>query len=282
MAYRNPLLQDTLFPWSARTWIHVHDNVTLIVHTVDISIWWTRRANEQGRCVCVCVRVCPALWSLVAFHPRGGCPRPCPSVFGEPLVQRQTTTLGREKMFPRGGGSASRNSSRIPVSAFFSPPRLTEVSSERCVSNSLEGPSEIGVLWFRKESRDSKSENSSLANFFYKSIARIYFFFYPSKWFPEFYQTRSIKKQLFPLSEEYAFPFYNSIIIVSVTKINSWTLFFLIANSLYISFGGRIYSKGYSHFVSFLPATIVLEKETIVRRRAIIVEKRDVERLATL
>lgn len=54
------------------------------------------------------------------------------------------------------------------------------------------------------------------------NLSREYiFFFYPSKWFPEFYQTRSIKKQLFPLSEEYAFPFYNSIIIVSVTKINS-------------------------------------------------------------
>lgn len=118
----------------------------LLLYTRSIYRFGGLAAPVSRGDVCVCVRVCPALWSLVAFHPRGGCPRPCPSVFGEPLVQRQTTTLGREKMFPRGGGSASRNSSRIPVSAFFSPPRLTEVSSERCVSNSLEGPSEIGVL----------------------------------------------------------------------------------------------------------------------------------------
>lgn len=150
----------TLFLLSARTWIHVHDNVTPYTWSIyRFARWGLNDSTPVNRDECVRV-----LWSLVAFHPRGllGLVPPC---LGNRLSNDKPRPrwegarrcfLARERDQPRG----IRGGFRCPLSFLL---RLTEVSSKRwatslrpCVSNSLRRSGgerrEIGVVRFRKES----------------------------------------------------------------------------------------------------------------------------------
>lgn len=157
----------TLFLLSARTWIHVHDNVT--PYTWSIYRFARRGLNDStpvNRDECVCV-----LWSLVAFHPRGllGLVPPC---LGNRLSNDKPRPrwegarrcfLARERDQPRG----IRGGFRCPLSFLL---RLTEVSSKRWATSLRPCVSK-----FRYEDPEGNGERSEWSDFERNRARRCFF-----------------------------------------------------------------------------------------------------------
>lgn len=99
---------------------HTHTNTHTHTRLVDISIVGGRNEWTHGSTHCRASEQA-AVWSLVAFHPRGLVAWPCPSVFGERLsptnhVERGGRGCFQERDQPRGG---IRGGFRCPLSFLF-------------------------------------------------------------------------------------------------------------------------------------------------------------------
>lgn len=99
---------------------HTHTNTHTHTRLVDISIVGGRNEWTHGSTHCRASEQA-AVWSLVAFHPRGLVAWPCPSMFGERLsptnhVERGGRGCFQERDQPRGG---IRGGFRCPLSFLF-------------------------------------------------------------------------------------------------------------------------------------------------------------------